>query len=74
VAFHWDNVFEPRQLLVRPAAPGWPWSGAFWLPDKEEYFGLRLINRQALFPPVCWLLLRAYCRRWMLLHGSFLAS
>eukprot|EP00775_Hariotina_reticulata_P006353 gene6353-6586_t len=46
VAFHWDNVFEPRQLLVRPAAPGWPWSGAFWLPDKEEYFGLRLINRQ----------------------------
>lgn len=45
VAFHWDNIFEPRQLVIRPAAPGWPWSGAFHLPDREAYFGLRLRNR-----------------------------
>lgn len=45
VAFHWDNIHEPQQLLIRPAAPGWPWSGAFNLPDREAYFGLRLRNR-----------------------------
>lgn len=45
VAFHWDNIHEAQQLLIRPAAPGWPWSGAFNLPDREAYFGLRLRNR-----------------------------
>jgi len=45
VAFHWDNIYEAQQLVIRPAAPGWPWSGAFNLPDREAYFGLRLRNR-----------------------------
>lgn len=31
--------------MIRPSAPGWPWSGAFNLPDREAYFGLRLRNR-----------------------------
>lgn len=46
-AFHWDNISAPRQLLIRPAAPGWPWSGAFPLPEREDYFGLRLRHRCA---------------------------
>ena len=45
VAFHWDNLHVSQQLVIRPCAPGWPWSGAFHLPDKEAYFGLRLRNR-----------------------------
>jgi hypothetical protein len=44
-AFHWDNINEARLLVIRPAAPGWPWSGAFPLPEREDYFGLRLRNR-----------------------------
>ncbi|KAF6253188.1 hypothetical protein COO60DRAFT_1463300 [Scenedesmus sp. NREL 46B-D3] len=44
-AFHWDNINEVRLLVIRPATPGWPWSGAFPLPEREDYFGLRLRNR-----------------------------
>lgn len=44
-AFHWDNINEARLLVIRPAAPGWPWSGAFPLPEREDYFGIRLRNK-----------------------------
>lgn len=46
-ALHWDNVSEPRELQIRPLGPGWEWSGAFAIPEREEYVGLRIRNRCA---------------------------
>lgn len=44
-ALHWDNVHEARELQIRPIGPGWEWSGAFSIPEREEYVGLRIRNR-----------------------------
>ncbi len=43
-ALHWDNAALPGELVIRPCGHGWQWSGSFAIPDKEEYFGLRLRN------------------------------
>jgi hypothetical protein len=48
---HWDNVHKDRQLVLRPQGShgqDWQWSGSFAIPDKEQYFGLRIHNRWAL--------------------------
>jgi hypothetical protein len=37
-------VNEPRELQIRPVGPGWEWSGAFAIPEREEYVGLRIRN------------------------------
>jgi hypothetical protein len=44
-ALHWDNAGEARELQIRPLGPGWEWSGAFAIPEREEYVGLRIRNR-----------------------------
>ncbi|MEW5315921.1 MAG: hypothetical protein WDW38_007318 [Sanguina aurantia] len=48
-ALHWDNCHKKLELVIRPVGQEWLWSGSFPLPDKENYFGLRIRNRNGQF-------------------------
>ncbi|GLI64033.1 hypothetical protein VaNZ11_007171 [Volvox africanus] len=41
-SWHWDNADAEQELMIRPAADDWQWSGSFKLPEVEDYFGLRI--------------------------------
>ncbi|GIL45737.1 hypothetical protein Vafri_2896 [Volvox africanus] len=45
-SWHWDNADAEQELMIRPAADDWEWSGSFKLPEVEDYFGLRIRHRQ----------------------------
>ncbi|GIL71927.1 hypothetical protein Vretifemale_2372 [Volvox reticuliferus] len=44
-SLHWDNADAEQELMIRPAADDWKWSGSFKLPEVEDYFGLRIRHR-----------------------------
>ncbi|KAL6762638.1 hypothetical protein V8C86DRAFT_613892 [Haematococcus lacustris] len=49
VALHWDNAHLEQQLVIRPMGGDWQWSGSFRLPEREDYFGLRIRHRSGSY-------------------------